>query len=132
VKAISAAVAFVLVLAACGGGGGGGSASREPTASCLRSSGADNVSTAKDDLDYVAQTASAGGIQATVSGTTVTIALGRTEEDAKRLEAAYKIFAEGFGVPVDDVLKRKGNAVIMWDATPTNEQSGKVEDCLKA
>jgi hypothetical protein len=45
---------------------------------------------------------------------------------------AYRAFAEGFDVPVDDILKREGNAVLMWDATPTDEQASSVEDCLKS
>jgi hypothetical protein len=117
----------VLVLAACGGGG---SFQRDATADCLRDAGAD-VSTTKDDLDYVAQAASGGGIYAKVDGTAVTVSFDRTEQDAERTEAAYKVFADAFDSPVDDILKRKGNAVLMWDATPTGEQSSTVEDCLK-
>jgi hypothetical protein len=123
----------VVGLFACGGEGGGGrdgTFSRNASATCLRAAGAE-VSTAQADLDYVAETASAGGIYATVDGETVTIAFSRTENDAERLEAAYKAFAEGFEVPVDDILKREGNAVLMWDATPTDEQVSTVEGCLK-
>lgn len=120
-------------LSACGGDGGGGgdgTFGRDASATCLRDAGAD-VSTAKADLDFVAETASAGGIHATVDGGTVTIAFGRTDNDAERLEAAYKAFGEGFDVPVDDILKREGNVVVMWDATPTDKQASTVEGCLK-
>jgi hypothetical protein len=126
-------IVVVVGLSACGGDGGGGgdgTFSRDASATCLRDAGAD-VSTAKADLDFVAETASAGGIHATVNGGTVTIAFGRTDNDAARLEAAYKAFGEGFDVPVDDILKRDGNAVLYWDATPTDEQASTVEGCLK-
>jgi hypothetical protein len=50
----------------------------------------------------------------------------------KRLESAYRTFAEGFDMPIEDVLERKGNAVWFWDATPTDDQASAIESCLKS
>ena len=119
-----------LVVAACGGGGGD-HYSRDATATCLREAGAD-VSTSGEDLDLVAAEAGEGGLHATLDETSVTIAFERTEADAKRTMSVYRSFGDAFGMPFEDILKREGNAVALWDASPTDEQKSTVDDCLTA
>lgn len=101
---------------------------RDATAACLRS--AYTVSTKPDDLDYLAMDARDGALTAHVGDTAVTIAFERTVSDAKRTEGAYRVFAATLGSSVDDILSRQANAVILWDAAPTDAQRENVVGCL--
>jgi hypothetical protein len=117
------------VVAGCGGGGT--SYSLEDTVSCLRTDGV-QVSTDDDDLDYVAQDAGEGALYAEMEPNSVTVVFERTAGDAKNTEAAYKLFAGAFDTSVEDTLQRHGNAVVLWDKTPTEDEATQVEDCLGA
>jgi hypothetical protein len=41
------------------------------------------------------------------------------------------VFAEGFGTSTEDVLERRGNTVILWDKTPSDEERETVDRCLR-
>jgi hypothetical protein len=122
-------VGLVLGFTACGGGGK--SYSLESTSSCLTAVGGFDVSTSADDLDYIAQDASGGALTADINGDRVVVAFGGSSADGQRMEATYKMFAAGFGVPVSDILARHGNAVVSWDNTPAQNQATAVAECLK-
>ena len=121
--AMLAALAITVLVAGCGGEST--IYAQHATANCLTQWRAP-VSTSTDDLDYVAQDASGGGI----AGDGYTIALGATVNDAKRLEAAYKVFAAALDSPTDDILYRRANAVILWDDTPDDSDREDIEKCL--
>jgi hypothetical protein len=119
----------ILALAAGCGGGGSSTKSVDEVSSCLRDSGA-QVSTSQDDLDYVAQDATLGALKADIGATSVTVTFDRTEGDAKRTEAAYKIFAGALDVPIDDVLARQGATVVIWDDAPSDDEASQLGSCL--
>ena len=125
-------VGFVLLLASLAGCGGSGSAtlySRNATASCLRAKGLD-TSTSSDDLDYIAMNASGGAIHGKIGATGVTISFGSTEAEAEKTRSHYQSVVDVFGTPSGGILTRKGNAVLMWDDTPTAAESSTAEACL--
>ncbi len=53
-----------------------------------------------------------------------------TANDAKRNAARLKLVGEAIGGPVDDVLMREGNVVILWENTPSDADLASVKDCL--
>jgi hypothetical protein len=113
-----------------GCGGGGKTYALDPTASCLRANGV-IVTTDEEDFDNLAQDAAEGAMEAGFSENSATIAFERSDNDAKRLRAAYAIFAGAFDTPADDILFQEGNAVIVWSKTPTEDESGQVDECLR-
>ena len=60
------------------------------------------------------------------------MAFERTDNDPRRTEASYKLFAGVAGdVPTSDVLFRMGNVVMAWDAAPLDAERSLIEDCLR-
>ena len=126
-------VTATVLLAGCGGSGGrsgGGSFSPEATTNCLTSNGI-QVAKYRHELDPVAQDALAGATKAQVADNSVTIAFERTAKEAKRTESYYRSGYSFRPRSSLDTLSRIGNAVIVWDKTPTDSQRSTVEDCLK-
>lgn len=123
VKAIVPVAATVMFLSGCGGASTLYSAST--TASCLANAG---IAPITSNADYIAQAASGGGYAIVVDGISVNVSFGRTVADAKRTASAYSIFAGD--TPTSDILFRRGNAVIVWDSTPTSAERQAVEGCL--
>ena len=83
------------------------------------------VHTGHEAVDYIAQDAADGALRADVAGNVSILSFGHTSSDAGDTAAAY----EAFGVS-GEKLRQKGNAVIAWSNTPTDEQRGTVEGCL--
>ena len=54
----------------------------------------------------------------------------RSESDARRTEEAYRLFAEGFGTTVQDILERRGSVVVYWDKTPNEDEQARLDGCL--
>ena len=98
---------------------------RDTTAACLGENGS-IVSTDSKDLDYIAQDAAGGAIDGAVDRRDYTLVFERTANDAKRTLAAYKVFASasdtvfGAEAPIDDLLSRESNVVVVWDDEPTD------------
>ena len=90
------------------------------------------MSTDDDDLDYVAQDAGEGALVAEIDPNSVTIVFERSEGDARRTQAAYEIFAGAFDTSTEDILHRSGNAVVVWDKTPSDDEAAQISDCLKS
>jgi hypothetical protein len=124
-----AVIAATVVGLACGCGGGG----EHYELGAFRSCADDAPGVTIDDdatLDYLAEDASGGAVALSVTGTVVTVAFGRTENDAKRMASTYKLFAEAFETPIDDILYRRGNTVVIWDETPTERDRDRLDACL--
>jgi hypothetical protein len=119
-------VAAALLAAGCGGPAGPETYGLDPTRACLEEAGFD-VTT--EDLDFVASTAVGGAVRADMPGNHVTISFGEGEEEAVRTEQAYRRFAAP-QIPIEHVLFRERNAVLVWGAPPTDEESGPVVACL--
>ncbi|MEX2211512.1 MAG: hypothetical protein WD689_07085 [Gaiellaceae bacterium] len=128
--AFLAAAAAAAVLA----GGCGGSEPAEPdryvlapTRDCLVELGRD-VDTKR--VDFVATTASGGAMRVTLDENFLVAAFGADPAEAERLELAYRQFA-GKSIPIDDVLQRQKNVVLVWNAPPSAEHRDAVLGCLK-
>ena len=128
---LAAAVALTALLAGCGGSGGDepSSYALAPTRACLQSE--DGVTVNSKDVDFVASTALGGAMRVKVSPQNfVVMAFGDDEAEAERIEEAYRDFA-GKRIPIDDVLERRKNLVLVWNAPPTGEDEAALSNCLK-
>lgn len=131
-RALSAGLAAVaLVAAGCGQKPGERPDHFDlaPTRACLQQQEGVRVTT--QGLDFVASTALGGGMRVTLADNFVVMAFGETDEEAVRIEQAYRRFA-GKRIPIDDVLKRDQNVVMVWNAPPSAEDEGRVSGCLSA
>jgi hypothetical protein len=72
------------------------------------------------DDDPIAASAGRGALRTTVDGNAVTVALGRSEDDAERVYDAYAGVATAEGVAA--LLDRRRKVVFLWDSAPTTEQ----------
>jgi hypothetical protein len=128
--AAAVALAVGAFVAGCGGSGGDepSSYALAPTRQCLVAEQGFEVNR---NVDFVATTALGGAIRVRVSATNfVVMAFGNDETEAQRIEQAYRDFA-GRSIPIDDVLQRQKNVVLVWNAGPSAEEEGAVTGCLK-
>jgi hypothetical protein len=132
----------VPLLAACGGEAS--SYSLGSTFSCLNAH-ADSVTYHLDDTDYfvfddLARKAGGGALYADLGRNSVVVVFERSESDAKRTEAAYRegghplrlaAGADGATLDTNEVLRRSGNAVLLWTRRPPDDTEAVVVDsCL--
>jgi hypothetical protein len=122
-----ALITLVLLVAGCGGSSGSSSQSGARILSCLQER-YPSASDAEDDLDYIAQAAGDKGIAVEFPRNSVDIAVERSEADAKQTMKAYGLFLSDAG---EDQLTRVGSAVVAFDKTPTAEEFGPVEACVR-
>jgi hypothetical protein len=113
----------VLLLAGCGPSG---NFSRDTSAKCVELHGG-RVS---NRVGAMARHAEAGAFRARVGIDTATVAFERTNEDAKRLEAAYARALKSAGEDPKYVLFRYRNAVVVWSQHPGDENGTTLRDCL--
>ena len=122
-----------LVVAGCGGTDGEEREEREdvyrlaPTRACLQTA---DIRVTSRGVDFVATTALGGSFRARLPGNRVTLAFGRTVDDAVATERAYRRFA-GKGVPLEEVLARDRNVVMLWAEPPSAAHEKRVRDCLE-
>ena len=122
---LAAALAAAAVVAGCGG------AERYalgPSHACLEQGGS-RVST--KGLDFVASTALGGAMRVRLaSDNFVDVSFGEDATEAERIETAYRRFA-GRSIPIDDVLMRTKNVVMVWNAPPSAEERDTLLGCLE-
>ena|SRR5215217_6503233 len=118
------------LISGCGGSGDEPSSySLAPTKQCLR--GEDGVKVDTHNVDFVATTALGGAMRVRLSPTNfVVMAFGENEAEAQRIEQAYRDFA-GRSIPINDVLERRKNLVLVWNAPPTGDEENAVASCLQ-
>jgi hypothetical protein len=119
-----AAVVAAVVLAGCGKSMPIYSLAK--TSTCLRSNGV----ILGGQLDFVATTATGGAVRAQLRDNGVTVVFGETVGDSDNIDAAYRRFHSS-NVGIDDVLRRQGNAVMLWRAHPSDPDLALVTGCLK-
>jgi hypothetical protein len=122
------AAAVGIALAGCGGQGEQSLYDLNPTRSCLRK--ADLQPTTKR-LDFVASTAIGGAVRVRFPDNDLTLTFGDSEREAERIERAYRRFAPK-RYPIQDVLRRDRNVVMLWGVAPTIDQLDTVSRCLQS
>ena len=126
--ALAAVAAGAVLLAGCGGS----SATVytvAATQACLKKAGATIVAV-DETTDLVAESALGGSLGAKIGQNRVTIAFGRSDAEGTVLAGAYKKYGSR-DVPIDQVLQRKGNAVLLWAGPPSPQDTDAVATCLK-
>ena len=123
-----APLSLVLIVLALAGCGGSKSYSLEDTKACLETRGAQ----IGGKLDFVASTATGGAFVAGVGQNSVKVVFGETNDDAEQIELAYDHFAlPNVKAGLPDVLRRQGNAVMLWQEHPQDSDLALVTGCLK-
>ncbi len=129
VAAAAAAGVGVVLLAGCGGS----TAKVYPAAAtqaCLEQAGRKIVPVDKK-IDIVAENALGGSLGAEIGPNQVTISFGRSDAEGAVIERAYTKYGSR-DVPIDQVLQRKGNAVLLWAGAPAPQDADAVRSCLKS
>ncbi len=128
VAALVAVAAGAVLVAGCGG-----SSAKvyeaAATQACLEQAGATIVAV-DESIDIVAESALGGSLGAKIGENRVTIAFGRSDAEGSVLESAYKQYGSR-DVPIDQVLQRRGNAVLLWAGPPSPQDTDAVRSCLK-
>ncbi len=91
---------------------------------------AEGVEVSTDDLDFVATTALGGAMRVQLATNFAVAAFGSDTEEGLRIEQAYRQFA-GSSIPIEDVLQRTKNVVLVWNAPPSPEERDTVLGCLR-
>jgi len=126
--------ALIALLAFAAAGCGGGSTSSSvytlaATKQCIETKlGIHNFPAVGDD--FVASTASGGALRIRLADNAVTVLFGASANEASNLADAYRRF-HAKNVGVEDILRTKGNAVLLWQLHPSAPDESNVEDCLK-
>ena len=81
-------------------------------------------------LDFVATTATGGAVRVRLQDNAVTLVFGQSQGDADNIDAAYRRF-HASNVGIDDVLRRQGNAVMLWQQHPSDADLATITGCLK-
>ncbi len=125
-----AALAAAALVAGCGGAGETAEPQRYalgPSRACLQENG---LRASTTGLDFVASTALGGAMRVRLpTDNFVDVSFGEDDGEAERIEAAYRRFA-GRSIPIDDVLQRTKNVVMVWNAPPTPEERETLLGCL--
>ena len=129
VAALVAVVAGAVLVAGCGGSSAKVYAAA-PTKACLKQAGATIVAV-DETIDVVAESALGGSVGAKVGENRVTIAFGRSDAEGSVLAGAYEKYGSR-DVPIDQVLQRRGNAVLLWAGPPSPQDTDAVRSCLRA
>ena len=126
-KGLFAALAVAAVLAGCGSGGTP-IYSRDATAACLRKAGL-QPKPVGESADFVANSATGGAFSVQLVGNQVTVSFGETVADADNIDQAYRRFKAN-NVGINDVLRRQGNALMLWHVHPEDDDIETVTGCL--
>jgi hypothetical protein len=128
VKRVVVAGALALALAGCGKSGTS-LYTKDATTACLTKAGL-TPRPVDGTSDFVANSATGGAFHVAVAGNDVTVSFGETVGDADNLDQAYRRF-RAKNVGIEDVLRRQGNAVMLWHEHPQDTQLGTITSCLK-
>jgi len=120
-----ACAALSLLAAGCGGTK---SYSLADTRACLEKEEGVRI---MNRVDFIADTALGGAMLVDLpSGNRVTISFGLDQDEADRLAGGYRRF-RGKNIGIEDVLRPDRNAVLLWQAHPSEEDVSLVTGCLK-
>ena len=116
------------VLLAAGCGGGTKTYSEAATRACLEQAGVRVEKVPNNDL--VASAAEGGAFTARFRDNKVTVSFGLDRKGAERIVRAYQHF-RGENIGLEDVLRPKQNAVMLWALHPPDAYLQTIEACLK-
>ena len=117
------------VTLAAAGCGGTKTYSLAPTKECLQKK--DHLKTRVPKNDFVASTAAGGAVRVVFGKRNeVTISFADDAQEAARIVQGYQRFA-GKNIGLADVLRPQRNAVLLWEAHPSDEDQAAVGRCLK-
>jgi hypothetical protein len=121
------AAAAVLV----SGCGSGGTAiyTREATVACLQNISLHPTSVAETS-DFVANSATGGAFTVQLVDNRVTVSFGESNADADNIDQAYHRF-KASNVGLNDVLRRQGNALMLWHLHPQDDDLTTITGCLR-
>jgi hypothetical protein len=80
--------------------------------------------------DFVATTALGGSFRVKLPHNAVTVSFGDTVKNAASLDQVYRN-VHSSNVGIDDVLRTQGNAVMLWQSHPSDNDLALVQNCLK-
>lgn len=121
------AVAVVLV-SACGSSGTP-IYTKDATEACLQKASL-SPRPVSETADFVANSATGGAFVVQLVDNRVTVSFGETQEDADNIEQAYRRF-KASNVGINDVLRRQGNALMLWHVHPQDNDLATITGCLK-
>lgn len=118
---------FAFGLAGCGGGGKTYDA--EKSRACMANGGFAVTDPPPSDL---VATAAEGGAYSVhyPAQPTITVSFGNDRDGAERIVRAYERF-HSKNIALEDALKVRNNAVILFSAHPTDKDISTIEGCLK-
>jgi hypothetical protein len=117
----------LVVIAGCGGGGGK-TYDADTSRACMVERHFAVTDPPPDDL--VAGAAEGGAYSVIYPGQKVTVSFGNDRKGAERIVRAYQRFGSK-NISLEDALKVRNNAVILFGAHPTDDDVSKIEACLK-
>jgi D-alanyl-D-alanine dipeptidase len=123
---LAAVLAATVLLAA--GCGGTKTYTVEATRACLVKAGVDVTGVSPADL--VATTAEGGAFTAHFRDNKVTVSFGLDRKGAEQIVRRYQRF-RGKNIGLEDVLRPKQNAVMLWALHPADAYLQTIEACLK-
>ena len=128
VKRLALLGVVVVALAACGKSSTTLYTERA-TSDCLRKAGL-HPRPIDPGADFVANSATGGAFRVALTGNDTTVSFGETIADADNLDQAYRRF-RAKNVGIDDVLRRQGNAIMLWHMHPSDADLATITNCLK-
>ena len=126
-KGSLAVLAAAVLLSGCGAGGPP-VYTKAATEVCLQKAALHPAPVA-ETADFVANSAKGGAFVVQLAGNRVTVSFGDSMADADNIDLAYRRFAAP-NVGIDDVLRRQGNAVMLWHVHPQDNDLATVTGCL--
>jgi len=128
VKGLLALLAAVVLITGCGAAGTT-TYTKAATEACLRNVGVKPRPVSETE-DFVANSATGGAFVAQLVDNRVTVSFGETEADADNIDQAYRRFKAN-NVGINDVLRRQGNALMLWHVHPEDNDLATITGCLK-
>ena len=127
-KGLLVLLAAAVLLSACGSSGTA-AYTKDATEACLRKA-ALSPRPVSETADFVANSATGGAFVVQLVDNRVTVSFGQTQSDADNIEQAYRRF-KATNVGIDDVLRRQGNALMLWHVHPQDNDLATITGCLK-